>query len=74
MEKLKQCLEDISRMCAFEGFQKQEYLYMIMMDCVVREPGKAEASVASRNRQPMLTLKLFISQHFTSFIENPIQK
>ena len=52
MEKLKQCLEDISRMCAFEGFQKQEYLYMIMMDCVVREPGKAEASVASRNRQP----------------------
>ena len=74
MEKLRQCLEDISRMCAFEGFQKQEYLYMIMMDCVVREPSKAEASVESRNRQPMLTLKLFISQYFTSFIENPIQK
>ena len=74
MEKLKQCLEDISSMCAFEGFQKQEYLYMIMMDCVVMEPGKAEASVASRNWQPMLTLKLFISQYFTSFIENPIQK
>ena len=52
-----QCLEDISSMCALEGFQKHEYLYM--MNCVVRELGKAEASVLSRNRQPKLTLNQF---------------
>ena len=46
-------MENISSICAFEGFQKQVYLYM--MGCVVRELGKAEASVASRNWQPMLT-------------------
>ena len=62
-EKLKQCLEDISSTCAFEGFQKQECLYT--MDCVVRELGKAEASVPSRNRQPKLTLK-HTSSHNTS--------
>ena len=44
-------------------FQKQEYLYM--MDCVVRELGKAEASVPNRNRQPKLTLK-HTSSHNTS--------
>ena len=56
MEKLKLFL------CVFEGFKKQEYLYLV--DSVVRKLGKEEASVASRNRQPVLTLKHFISQHF----------
>ena len=37
---------------------KQEYLYLV--DSVVRKLGKEEASVASRNRQPKVTLKHFI--------------
>ena len=52
MEKLKLFL------CVFEGFKKQEYLYLV--DSVVRKLGKEEASVASRNRQPKVTLKHFI--------------
>ena len=72
VEKLKQCLEDITSVCVLEGFQKQEHL--IMVDSVLKELGRAEAAVASRNRQPMLTSNHFISQYFTSFSEDPIQK
>jgi len=72
VEKLKQCLEDITSVCVLEGFQKQEHL--IMVDSVLKELGRAEAAVASRNRQPMLTSKHFVHQYFTSFSEDPIQK
>jgi len=72
VEKLKQCLEDITSVCVLEGFQKQEHL--IMVDSVLKELGRAEAAMESRNRKPMLTSKHFISQYFTSFSEDPIQK
>ena len=60
VEKLKQCLEDITSVCVLEGFQKQEHL--IMVDSVLKELGRAEAAIESRNRKPMLTSKHFISQ------------
>ena len=48
VEKLKQCLEDITIVCILEGFQKQEHLMMV--DSVLKELGRAEAGLASRNR------------------------
>ena len=48
VEKLKQCLEDITSVCILEGFQKQEHLMMV--DSVLKELGRAEAGLASRNR------------------------
>ena len=41
VEKLKQCLEDITSVCVLEGFQKQEHL--VMVDSVLKELGRAEA-------------------------------
>ena len=72
VEKLKQCLEDITSVCVLEGFQKQEHL--IMVDSVLKELGKAEAAVESKHRQPMMTSSHFVAQYFTSFSEDPILK
>merc|ERR1712183_1203118 len=63
VDKLKQCLE---------GIQKQEHL--VMVDSVLKELGRAEAGLASRTRQPVLTSAHFIAQYFTSFCEDPILK
>lgn len=72
VEKLKQCLEDITSVCILEGFQKQEHL--VMVDSVLKELGRAEAGLASANRTPVLTSPHFIQQYFTSFCEDPILK
>jgi len=72
VDKLKQCLEDITSVCILEGFQKQEHL--VMVDSVLKELGRAEAGLASKSRQPVLTSAHFISQYFTSFCEDPILK
>merc|ERR1712142_1368301 len=72
VEKLKQCLEDITSVCVLEGFQKQEHIMMV--DSVLKELGRAEAGLASKSRQPVLTSAHFISQYFTSFCEDPILK
>jgi len=72
VEKLKQCVEDITAVCLLEGFQKQEHL--VMVDQVLRELGRAEAAVASKSREPVLTSSHFISQYFSSFSEDPIMK
>jgi len=72
VEKLKQCLEDITSVCILEGFQKQEHL--VMVDSVLKELGRAEAGLASSNRTPVLTSPHFIQQYFTSFCEDPILK
>ena len=60
MEKLKQCLEDITSVCILEGFQKQEHL--LMVDAVLKELGRAEAGLATINRDPVLTSAHFITQ------------
>lgn len=70
VEKLKQCLEDITSVCILEGFQKQEHL--VMVDSVLKELGRAEAGLASLNRKPVMTSPHFIAQYFTSFCEDPI--
>jgi hypothetical protein len=31
VEKLKQCLEDITSVCILEGFQKQEHLVLVRL-------------------------------------------
>jgi len=72
VDKLKQCLEDITSVCILEGFQKQEHL--VMVDSVLKELGRAEAGLASKSRQPVLTSAHFIAQYFTSFCEDPILK
>jgi len=72
VDKLKQCLEDITSVCILEGFQKQEHLMMV--DAVLKELGRAEATLASSNREPVLTSPHFVSQYFTSFCEDPILK
>ena len=72
VDKLKQCLEDITSVCILEGFQKQEHL--VMVDSVLKELGRAEAGLASKSRQPVLTSVHFIAQYFTSFCKNPILK
>jgi len=72
VEKLKQCLEDITSVCILEGFQKQEHL--LMVDAVLKELGRAEAGLATINRDPVLTSAHFITQYFTSFSEDPIVK
>lgn len=72
VDKLKQCLEDITSVCILEGFQKQEHL--VMVDSVLKELGRAEAGFASKSRQPVLTSNHFINQYFSSFCEDPIQK
>ena len=41
---------------------------------VLRELGRAEAAVASKSREPVLTSSHFISQYFSSFSEDPIMK
>ena len=64
VEKLKQCLEDITSVCILEGFQKQVFVvqerlyiwslptqeHMMMVDSVLKELGRAEAGLASKNR------------------------
>jgi import receptor subunit TOM70 len=70
VEKLKQCLEDITSVCILEGFQKQEHL--VMVDSVLKELGRAEAGLASTDRKPVMTSPHFIQQYFTSFCEDPI--
>jgi len=72
VEKLKQCLEDITSVCILEGFQKQEHL--VMVDAVLKELGRAEAGMASSNRTSVMTSPHFIQQYFTSFSEDPILK
>jgi len=72
VEKLKQCVEDITSVCLLEGFQKQEHL--VMVDQVLRELGRAEAALASKTREPVLTSAHFITQYFSSFAEDPILK
>ena len=72
VEKLKQCLEDITSVCILEGFQKQEHL--VMVDQVLKELGRAEAGLASKGRKPVMTSNHFIVQYFTSFCEDPILK
>jgi len=70
VEKLKLCLEDITSVCILEGFQKQEHL--VMVDAVLKELGRAEAGLASRDREPVMTSPHFIQQYFTSFCEDPV--
>jgi len=72
VEKLKQCLEDITSVCILEGFQKQEHL--VMVDSVLKELGRAEAADASKSRQPVLTSTHFINQYLSSFSQDPILK
>jgi len=72
VEKLKQCVEDVTSVCLLEGFQKQEHL--VMVDQVLRELGRAEAALASKTREPVITSPHFITQYFTSFAEDPIMK
>ena len=72
VEKLKQCLEDITSVCVLEGFQKQEHL--VMVDSVLKELGRAEAGLASKSRKPVMTSHHFVEQYFTSFSEDPILK
>ena len=47
---------------------------MMMVDAVLKELGRAEATLASTNREPVLTSPHFVSQYFTSFCEDPILK
>jgi len=72
VEKLKQCVEDVTAVCLLVGFQKQEHLHMV--DQVLRELGRAEAALASKTRKPLITSPHFIAQYFTSFVEDPIMK
>jgi len=72
IEKLKQCVEDITSVCLLEGFQKQEHLMLV--DQVLRELGRAEAALASKSRTPLLPSNNFISQYLESFAEDPINK
>jgi len=72
VEKLKQCLEDITSVCVLEGFQKQEHIMMV--DSVLKELGRAEAGLAAKSRPPVMTSPHFVSQYFTSFSEDPILK
>jgi len=72
VEKLKQCVEDITAVCLLEGFQKQEHL--ILVDQVLKELGRAEAAVASKTRESIMTSSHFVKQYFTSFSEDPILK
>jgi len=72
VEKLKQCVEDITSVCLLEGFQKQEHL--VLVDQVLRELGRAEAALASKTREPVLTSSHFITHYFSSFSEDPIMK
>ena len=72
VDKLKQCLEDITSVCVLEGFQKQEHL--VMVDSVLKELGRSEAGLASKSRKPVMTSHHFVEQYFTSFSEDPILK
>merc|ERR1712179_559268 len=47
---------------------------MGMVDSVLKELGRAEAGLASKSRQPVMTSPHFIAQYFTSFCEDPILK
>jgi len=72
VEKLKQCVEDITSVCLLEGFQNQKYV--VMVDQVLRELGRAEAELAFKTHEPVLSSNHFISQYFTSFSQDPIMK
>ena len=72
VEKMKQCLEDITSVCVLEGFSKQEHLMMV--DTVLKELGRAEAGLAAKHRAPVMTSPHFVAQYFTSFSEDPILK
>jgi hypothetical protein len=39
VEKLKQCLEDITSVCILEGFQKQEHLVLVRVFYIFFEIG-----------------------------------
>lgn len=72
VDKLKRSLEDITAVCILEGFQKQEHLMLV--DSILKELGRAEATRAMKNRSPILASKHFIQQYFMSFAEDPISK
>jgi len=72
VDKLKQCVEDITSVCLLEGFQNQKYV--VMVDQVLRELGRAEAELAFKTNEPVLSSNHFISQYFTSFSQDPILK
>jgi hypothetical protein len=44
------------------------------VDAVLRELGRAEAGLASKTREPVLTSPQFIQQYFSSFCEDPIMR
>ena len=67
VDRLKQCLEDITSVCILEGFQKQEHL--VMVDSVLKELGRAEACLACKSRQPVLTSTHFIAQYLPASVK-----
>jgi hypothetical protein len=46
----------------------------VQVDAVLRELGRAEAGLASKTREPVLTSPQFIQQYFSSFCEDPIMR
>ena len=46
----------------------------MQVDAVLRELGRAEAGLASKTREPVLTSPQFIQQYFSSFCEDPIMR
>ena len=47
-------------------------MFYFQVDQVLRELGRAEAALASKHRDPVLTSKHFITQYFSSFSDDPI--
>jgi len=70
VKKLKTALEDCTAVCILEGFQKQEH--MMLVDTILKELGRAEAKLATKKRDPVLSSNNFIRQYFQSFSSDPI--
>lgn len=66
VDKLKQCLEDITSVCILEGFQKQEHLMMVdaMLSSINWVKLKLNWPLSQENpSSPHLTLSPSISPH-----------
>lgn len=65
-------LDDVTSVCLLQNFGNQSAL--LMADRVLKELGKKNASIAMKNRKPIIPSTNFIKTYFASFSEDPVYK
>jgi len=70
LNKLSECLEDITAVCILENFSNQRNLEMA--DSVLKHLGRHHAKEAMVNRPPIQPSANFVKSYFSSFPNDPV--